>query len=150
MKITTFLTVNNGNLVPLLIWAMALKFALFTKGSKLPLNKDFKNMFELLQSQPLKCCLIWSAMLTFMGTRKPVDRHLLTRPDYPLWEHNQNAWHYQNAWHLKNMQILDQTSFKIFHLHVNNQTPWRFCKWDSIYPVRVNALVRGNRPCNSY
>ena len=27
---------------------MAPKFALFTKGSKLPLNKGFKNMFELL------------------------------------------------------------------------------------------------------
>ena len=35
---------------------MAPKFALFTKGSKLPLNKGFKNMFELLQScaQPSK------------------------------------------------------------------------------------------------
>ena len=30
---------------------MAPKFALFTKGSKLPLNKSFKNMFEL----PLSC-----------------------------------------------------------------------------------------------
>ena len=29
---------------------MATKFALFTKGSKLPLNKGFKHMFELLQS----------------------------------------------------------------------------------------------------
>ena len=29
---------------------MAPKFALFTKGSKLPLNKGFKNMFEWLQS----------------------------------------------------------------------------------------------------
>ena len=29
---------------------MAPKFPLFTKGSKLPLNKGFKNMFELLQS----------------------------------------------------------------------------------------------------
>ena len=29
---------------------MAPKFALFTKELKLPLNKDFKNMFELLQS----------------------------------------------------------------------------------------------------
>ena len=50
MKITTFLSVNNGNL-----GAMAPKFASFTKGSKLPLNKGFKNMFELLQScaQPL-------------------------------------------------------------------------------------------------
>ena len=36
---------------------MASKFALFTKGSKLPLNKGFKNMFEFLQScaQPSKC-----------------------------------------------------------------------------------------------
>ena len=36
---------------------MAPKFALFTKGSKLPLNKGFKNMFELLQScaQPSIC-----------------------------------------------------------------------------------------------
>ena len=29
---------------------MAPKFVLFTKGSKFPLNKGFKNMFELLQS----------------------------------------------------------------------------------------------------
>ena len=29
---------------------MAPKFALFTKESKLPLNKGFKNVFELLQS----------------------------------------------------------------------------------------------------
>ena len=29
---------------------MAPKFALFKKGLKLPLNKGFKNMFELLQS----------------------------------------------------------------------------------------------------
>ena len=28
---------------------MAPKFALFTKASKLPLKKGFKNMFELLQ-----------------------------------------------------------------------------------------------------
>ena len=36
------------------------KFALFTKGSKLPLNKGFKNMFELLQScaQPSICTAI--------------------------------------------------------------------------------------------
>ena len=36
---------------------MAPKFALFTKGSKLLLNKGFKNMFELLQfcAQPSKC-----------------------------------------------------------------------------------------------
>ena len=36
---------------------MAPKFPLFTKRSKLPLNKGFKNMFELLQScaQPSKC-----------------------------------------------------------------------------------------------
>ena len=35
---------------------MAPKFAMFTKGSNLPLNKGFKNMFELLQScsQPSK------------------------------------------------------------------------------------------------
>ena len=45
MKITTYLSVNNGNL-----GAIARKFALFTKGSKLLLNKGFKNMFELLQS----------------------------------------------------------------------------------------------------
>ena len=47
MKITTFLSVNNGNLGMSngTIRAMAPKFALFTKGSKLPLNKGFKNMF---------------------------------------------------------------------------------------------------------
>ena len=32
---------------------MAPKFALFTKGSKLPLNKGFKNMFELYYSLAL-------------------------------------------------------------------------------------------------
>ena len=46
MKITTFLSVNDENLGA--IARMAPKFALFTKGSKLPLNKGFKNMFELL------------------------------------------------------------------------------------------------------
>ena len=42
--------------MPLLIRAMAPEFALFTKGSKLPLNMGFKNMFVLLQScaQPSK------------------------------------------------------------------------------------------------
>ena len=44
---------------PLLVWAMAPKFALFTKGSKLPLNKGFKNMFELLQS--------WAQPSNFVG-----------------------------------------------------------------------------------
>ena len=36
---------------------MAPKFALFTKGSKLSLNKGFKNMLELIQScaQPSIC-----------------------------------------------------------------------------------------------
>ena len=40
---------------------MAPKFALFTKGSKLPLNKGFKNMFELhsLALNP-RCILIFS------------------------------------------------------------------------------------------
>ena len=52
MKITTFLSVNNGNLGAIARMRMAPKFALFTKGSKLPLNKGFKNMFELLQSCP--------------------------------------------------------------------------------------------------
>ena len=44
-------------LVPLLVWAMAPKFPLFTKWSKLPLNKGFKNTFELLQfcTQPSIC-----------------------------------------------------------------------------------------------
>ena len=41
MKMTTFLSVNNGNL-----GAIAPKFALFTKGSKLPLNKGFKNKYR--------------------------------------------------------------------------------------------------------
>ena len=42
-------------------YAMAPKFTLFTKGSKMPLNKGFKNMFELLQScaQPtIWCCFV--------------------------------------------------------------------------------------------
>ena len=47
MKITTFLSVNNENLGAI-ARAMAPKFALFTKGSKWPLNKGLKNMFELL------------------------------------------------------------------------------------------------------
>ena len=52
MKITTFLSVHNENLgaiAHMLVCAMAAKFALFIK-SKLPLNKGFKNVFELLQS----------------------------------------------------------------------------------------------------
>ena len=42
---------------------MAPKFALFTKGSKLHLDKGFKNMFELLQScaQPS----IWTTYMRF-------------------------------------------------------------------------------------
>ena len=54
MKITTFLSVNNGNLGAI---------AHITKGSKLPLNKGFKNMFKLLQSceQPSMSYLeVWS------------------------------------------------------------------------------------------
>ena len=51
MKITTFLSVNNGNLGAIAHMSNRPKFALFTKkGSKLPLNKGFKNMFELQQS----------------------------------------------------------------------------------------------------
>ena len=44
---------------------MAPKFALFTKGSKLPLNKGFKNMFELLQScdQPSNFVIMLLSML---------------------------------------------------------------------------------------
>ena len=53
------------------------KFALFTKGSKLPLNKGFKNMFELLQScaQPSKClfCVRWLTLLTL---KVPITRML--------------------------------------------------------------------------
>ena len=58
---------------------------------------------------------------TLMETRKPTVRCLITRPGYPLWEH----WSLSECPAFKNMQILDQTSFKIFHLHVNNQTPWK-------------------------
>ena len=51
MKITIFLSVNNGNLGAIAVWHL--------KGSKLPLNKGFKNMFELLQScaQPSICAV---------------------------------------------------------------------------------------------
>ena len=67
---------------------MAPKFALFTKGSKLPLNKGLKNMFELLQccAQPSNC----SSQIGFLDTlirlkdgrlgtdfySKPTDKHL--------------------------------------------------------------------------
>ena len=61
------------------------------------------------------------ASLTLMGTRKPTVRCLITRPDYPLWEH----WSLSECRAFNNMQILDQNSFKIFHLHINNQTPWK-------------------------
>ena len=65
--------------VPLLVWAMAHKFALFTKGSKLPINKGFKNMFELLQSiaQPSIC---WSASL--LGTCNLVGKIAIAWPDW--------------------------------------------------------------------
>ena len=47
----------------LLIRANAPKFALFTKGSKLPLNKSFKNMFELLQScAQLSICKLYELL----------------------------------------------------------------------------------------
>ena len=52
MKVTTFLSVNNGNLgaIARIVYNRIL----------LPLNKGFKNMFELLQScaQPSKFALI--------------------------------------------------------------------------------------------
>ena len=48
MKITTFISVNNANL-----GTIAPKSALFTKGSKLPLNKGFRSMFELYYSLAL-------------------------------------------------------------------------------------------------
>ena len=59
--------------------------------------------------------------LTLTGTRKPTVRCLITRPNYPLWE-QKSLSEYP---HIQNMQVLDQTSFKIFHLHINNQTPWK-------------------------
>ena len=48
---------------------MAPKFALFTKGSKLPLNKCFKYMFEVLQScaQP-SICAGWRGHSLFVNT----------------------------------------------------------------------------------
>ena len=54
--------------MPLLILAMAPKFDLFTKGSKLPLNKGFKNMFELLQScaQPSTCGTLSKGIITYI------------------------------------------------------------------------------------
>ena len=52
--------------VPLLVWATAPKFALFTKGSKLPLNKGFKNLFALLQScAQHSICPPWQQSISF-------------------------------------------------------------------------------------
>ena len=66
--------------------------------------------------------------LTLIGTRKPTVRCLITRPDYHLWEHKLLSEYPA----FENMQISDQTCFKIFHLHrnifhlhINNQTPWK-------------------------
>ena len=57
---------------------MAPKFALFTKGSKLPLNKGFKNMFELLQScdQPSNMSGYSLEALTDTSNVKPHYMHL--------------------------------------------------------------------------
>ena len=61
-----------------------------------------------------------------MGTRKPTVRCLITMPDYHLREHQSLS----ECPAFENMQMLEQTSFKIFHLHINifrlhinNQTP---------------------------
>ena len=43
---------------------MAPKFALFTKGSKLPLNKGFKNMFTIVLRSTLELCLLEYDILT--------------------------------------------------------------------------------------
>ena len=53
MKITTFLSVNKGKLG----MSNDTYICIVYKGSKLPLNKGFKNLFEVLQScaQPSTC-----------------------------------------------------------------------------------------------
>ena len=50
MKVTTSLSVNNGNLGAIARMSNGTLICIVYKGSKLPLNKGFKNMFELLQS----------------------------------------------------------------------------------------------------
>ena len=66
--------------------SIAPKFALFTKGSKLPLNKGFKNMFELLQScaQPSKClfCVRWLTLLTLKAPITTMLSALSTACDF--------------------------------------------------------------------
>ena len=53
MKITTLLSVNNGNLGAIVC---------ITKGPKLPLNKGFKNMFELQQSCAQSSVCVWGVV----------------------------------------------------------------------------------------
>ena len=63
---------------------MAPKFALFTEGSKLPLNKGFKNMFELLQfcTQPSKgISAIEIGLYTIYPTVIKCGIHLLSNRD---------------------------------------------------------------------
>ena len=60
-------------------------------------------------------------VLTLTGARKPTVRCLITRPNYPLWEHQPLS----ECPEFKNKHILDHTSAKIFHLHINNQIPWK-------------------------
>ena len=55
---------------------MAPKFALFTKGSKLSLNKGLKNMFEFLQS-----CAQPSIMFSWQN-KKNIDTFWLKKVSY--------------------------------------------------------------------
>ena len=64
----------------------------------------------------LRVRLLITGTLTLTGTRKPTVRCLITRPDYG------NISHYQNSPHLKNMQLLDQTGFKIAIFHKQSNT----------------------------
>ena len=56
---------------------MAPKFALFTKGSKLPINKGFKNMLELHYSLVLNPRIFTGFMLAVIpDSFSPTNEHL--------------------------------------------------------------------------
>ena len=72
ISIKSLFLVNNEKFrCHCLFWVMALKFALFTKGSKLPLNQGFQNRFLVIHAKPFDkkyVCFVIQWFLPFFLT----------------------------------------------------------------------------------
>ena len=129
--------------MPLLVWAMAPKFPLFTQGSKLPLNKGFKNMLELLQScaQPSLCFCgevrkIFSTYPSFLELWKKYSTHCrlpyTTYQRSPISILGTSSWDLDIPWGKSNFRYIQLWDLDI---------PWG--KWLN-YLRTVETLIR---PC---